>query len=219
MEIAPRTRNSWMKRVATFVGGDTGIWRVTKMKAVAGPPLKRVDRIAVIEGNLAALPVGGKCYPPDDIQSSWSGLSRNLISFINDTSRRIVNTMARCMQTRKTAKAGSVTLFEPKVKVASQSVFYAWRTHDGTCASGCGVSRTRVAEIVFGIEIVEWDLCSACISRTGFLEYFNSLPSATSREAEEIRILLGISNETFQRAARTPTIMVGDTTAEANSWR
>jgi len=60
MEIAPRTRNSWKKRVATFVGGDTGIWRVTNTKAVAGPPLKRVDRIEVVEGNLAALPSGGK---------------------------------------------------------------------------------------------------------------------------------------------------------------
>jgi hypothetical protein len=127
--------------------------------------------------------------------------------------------MARCMQARKTAGVGAVTLFEPKVKVASQSVFYALHARDGTCASGCGVSQTRVAEIVFGIEIVEWDLCSACLSRTGFLEYFNSLPSATPREAEEIRILLGISNETFERAARTPTTMVGDTTAEANSWR
>src|SRR5438094_3386553 len=121
--------------------------------------------------------------------------------------------MTRCMQAQKTAGLGAVTPLEPKVKVAPQSVFYALHTCRGTCASGCGVSRTRVAEIVFGIEIVEWDLCSACISRTGFLEYFNSLPSATSREAEDIRILLGISNETFQRAARTPTIMVGVTTA------
>ena len=127
--------------------------------------------------------------------------------------------MARCMQARKTAGVGAVTLLEPKVKVASQSVFYALRTRDGTCASGCGVSQTRVAEIVFGIEIVEWDLCSVCLSRTGFLEYFNSLPSATPREAEEVKILLGVSNETFERAARAPTTMVGDTTAEANSWR
>jgi hypothetical protein len=112
-----------------------------------------------------------------------------------------------------------VTLLKPKVKVASQSVFYALRTHYGTCASGCGVSQTRVAEIVFGIEIVEWDLCSACLSRTGFLEYFNSLPPATQREAEEVKILLGISNETFEKTARTPTTMVGDTTAEANSRR
>jgi len=60
MAIATRTRNSWMKRVATFVGGDTGIWRVTNTKVVAGPPLKRVNRIEVIEGNLAALPSGAK---------------------------------------------------------------------------------------------------------------------------------------------------------------
>jgi hypothetical protein len=86
-----------------------------------------------------------------------------------------------------------VTPLEPIVKVAPQSVFYALRSSEGTCASGCGVSQTRVAEIVFGIEIVEWNLCSTCLSRTGFLEYFNSLPPATPREAEEMKILLGIS--------------------------
>ena len=90
----------------------------------------------------------------------------------------------------------------PKVKVAPRSVFYALRSSEGTCASGCGVSNTRVAEIVFGIEIVEWDLCSSCLSRTGFLEYFNSLPPATIREAEEMKILLGISNETLERQNR-----------------
>ena len=95
----------------------------------------------------------------------------------------------------ETAGFGAVTGLEPKVRVASQSVFYALHTRDGTCASGCGVSQTRVAEIVFGVEIVEWDLCSACLSRTGFLEYFNSLASATLREAEEVKILLGISTE------------------------
>jgi hypothetical protein len=96
-----------------------------------------------------------------------------------------------------------VTLFEPKVKVASQSVFYALHTLDGACASGCGVSQIHIAEIVFGVEIVEWDLCSVCLSRTGFFEYFNSLPSATPREAEEVNILLGISNGTFERQNRT----------------
>jgi len=96
-----------------------------------------------------------------------------------------------------------VTPFEPKVKVASQSVFYSLRTLDGTCASGCGGSQIHVAEIVFGVEIVEWDLCSVCLSRTGFIEYFNSLPSATSREAEEVKILLGISNRTFEKTNRT----------------
>ena len=99
--------------------------------------------------------------------------------------------MTMYMQARKTA--------EPKVKVAAQSVFYALRTRNGTCESGCGVSQTRVAEIVFGIEIVEWDLCSACLSRIGFLEYFSSLPCATPREAEEIKILLGISSDTLER--------------------
>ena len=101
--------------------------------------------------------------------------------------------MTRCMQARKTAGVGGVTPLEPKVKVAPQSVFYALRTSNGTCASGCGASQTCVAEIVFGIEIVEWDLCPVCLSRTGFLEYFNSLASATPREAEEIKILLGVS--------------------------
>jgi hypothetical protein len=96
-----------------------------------------------------------------------------------------------------------VTPFEPKVKVASQRVFYALRGLEGTCASGCGVSQIHIAEIVFGVEIVEWDLCSVCLSRTGFLEYFNSLPSATPREAEEVRILLGISNATFEKQNRT----------------
>lgn len=92
-----------------------------------------------------------------------------------------------------------MTLLEPKVKVALQSVFYALRSSEGTCASGCGVSQIRVAEIVFGIEIVEWDLCPTCLSQTGFLEYFNSLPSATLREAEEMKILLGIPNEKLER--------------------
>jgi hypothetical protein len=101
---------------------------------------------------------------------------------------------------------GGVTPFEPKVKVASQSVFYALRTLDGTCESGCGLSQIHVAEIVFGVEIVEWDLCSVCLSRTGFLEYFNSLPSATPREAEEVSKLLGISNGTFERQNQTTPI-------------
>src|SRR5438309_12041565 len=102
------------------------------------------------------------------------------------------------MQALKTAGLGAVTPLEPKVKVAPQSVFYALHTRDGTCASGCGVSQTGVAEIVFGVEIVEWDLCSACLSRTGFFEYFNSLPSPTPREAEVFTILLATSYPTVK---------------------
>jgi hypothetical protein len=109
------------------------------------------------------------------------------------------------MKALKTVALGGVTLLEPKVRVASQSVFYALHTREGTCESRCGASQTRVAEIVFGVEIVEWDLCFGCLSQTGFLEYFNSLPSASPREAEEVKMLLGISNETFEvhdRASR-----------------
>jgi hypothetical protein len=102
------------------------------------------------------------------------------------------------MKALKTAGLGAGTQVEPKIKVASQSVFYALHTRDGTCESRCGASQTHVAEIVFGVEIVEWDLCSICLSRTGFLEYFKALPSATPREAMEVKILLGISNETFE---------------------
>src|SRR5437899_13106048 len=54
---------------------------------------------------------------------------------------------------------GAGTLLEPKVKVASQSVLYALRTRDGSCASGWGVSQARVDEVVCGIKLVEWHLC------------------------------------------------------------
>jgi hypothetical protein len=110
------------------------------------------------------------------------------------------------MKALKAATLGAVSPLEPMVKVASQSVFYALHTRDGTCESRCGASQTRVAEIVFGVEIVEWDLCSTCLSRTGFLEYFNSLASATPREAEEVKILLGIANETFETQNRAAPI-------------
>jgi hypothetical protein len=111
--------------------------------------------------------------------------------------------MARCEQGSENLQHDCATPFEPEVKTATQSVFYALRTLDGTCESCCGVSQTHIAEVVFGVEIVEWDLCSVCLARTGFLEYFNSLPSATSREAEEVKILLGISNRTFESQNRT----------------
>src|SRR5947209_20254212 len=93
----------------------------------------------------------------------------------------------------------AVTPLEPTVKVAPQSVFYVLHTSDGTCASGGGVSQTGVAEIVFGVEIVEWDLCSACLSRLVFLEYFNSIRSCTSREAKAIKNFVDISNQTLER--------------------
>jgi hypothetical protein len=115
----------------------------------------------------------------------------------------IASTMTRSEQGSENFRLDGVKPFETEVRIGAQSVFYALRALDGTCESGCGDSQIHVAEIVFGVEIVEWDLCSVCLSRTGFLEYFNSLPSATSREAEEVKILLGISNRTFESQNRT----------------
>jgi len=47
-------------RTATFIGGTTGPWEVVKMETVAGPPLEKVTRLAIFEGNLAALPNDGR---------------------------------------------------------------------------------------------------------------------------------------------------------------
>src|SRR5690242_17471588 len=109
------------------------------------------------------------------------------------------------MKAPKTADQRAVAPLEPSVKVASQTVFYALHTRDGTCESRCGASQTHVAEIVVGLEIVEWDLCYGCLSQTGFLVYFTILPSARPREVAEVKILLEVSNETFElqnRASR-----------------
>jgi len=45
--------------VVTFIGGATGPWQVVKMDAVVGPTLEQVTRLAISEGNLAALPSEG----------------------------------------------------------------------------------------------------------------------------------------------------------------
>lgn len=48
-----------MDRIFNFVGGDSGPWRVTSIKPVAGDSLSRVDRLAVVGGD-ATLPLGGR---------------------------------------------------------------------------------------------------------------------------------------------------------------
>ena len=48
------------ERMATFIGGATGPWQVVKMDTVVGPPLEKVARLAISEGNLAALPSEGR---------------------------------------------------------------------------------------------------------------------------------------------------------------
>jgi len=49
-----------IERMATFIGGATGPWQVAKMDAVVGPPLEKVARLTIFEGNLAALPKEGR---------------------------------------------------------------------------------------------------------------------------------------------------------------
>ena len=47
-------------RMMTFVGGDRGAWQVVRMDTITGAPLEEVHRIALIDGHLASLPIGGK---------------------------------------------------------------------------------------------------------------------------------------------------------------
>jgi chlorite dismutase len=44
-----------------FHGGDAGPWRIRRMVALAGPPLPRVERLAIAEG-LAAAPMGAAAW-------------------------------------------------------------------------------------------------------------------------------------------------------------
>lgn len=47
-------------RLFTFVGGKTGSWLVTDVKAVIGEPLAMVERLEIINGAGPAPPVGAK---------------------------------------------------------------------------------------------------------------------------------------------------------------
>ncbi len=49
--------NEWM---ANFVGGSKGSWRVIRIEAVSGPPLERVERLAVHAGIRPTLPKGAR---------------------------------------------------------------------------------------------------------------------------------------------------------------
>lgn len=46
-----------MPQAATFVGGRKGVWKVTSMETINGPPLEKVQRLEVIGGLMA------KVYP------------------------------------------------------------------------------------------------------------------------------------------------------------
>lgn len=41
-------------RLFSFVGGDTGPWRVTRSSAIIGEPLRAVARVDVVSGAVAA---------------------------------------------------------------------------------------------------------------------------------------------------------------------
>ena len=47
-------------RVFTFAGGETGVWRVVAMNAVAGAPLPGIPRLNVAAGSVSPQPPGTK---------------------------------------------------------------------------------------------------------------------------------------------------------------
>ena len=47
-------------RLFTFAGGETGVWRVVRMDAVAGAPLPGIPRLDVAAGSVSPQPLGTK---------------------------------------------------------------------------------------------------------------------------------------------------------------
>jgi chlorite dismutase len=47
-------------QAATFVGGRKGVWKVTGMETINGPPLEKIQRLEVISGLMAKVPSGAK---------------------------------------------------------------------------------------------------------------------------------------------------------------
>lgn len=47
-------------RLFTFAGGETGVWRVVRMDAVAGAPLHGIPRLDVAAGSVSPQPLGTK---------------------------------------------------------------------------------------------------------------------------------------------------------------
>jgi chlorite dismutase len=45
---------------ATFVGGRKGVWKVTGIETITGPPLEKVQQLEVIGGLMAKVPSGAK---------------------------------------------------------------------------------------------------------------------------------------------------------------
>ncbi len=49
-----------MPQAATFVGGRKGVWKVTGMETINGPPLERAERLEVVGGLMSKVPPGAK---------------------------------------------------------------------------------------------------------------------------------------------------------------
>lgn len=47
-------------QAATFVGGRKGVWKVTGMETISGPPLEKVQRLEIVGGLRAKVPVGAR---------------------------------------------------------------------------------------------------------------------------------------------------------------
>ena len=47
-------------RMFSFVGGDTGSWRIVRMDTIVGTPLERVTNLEVFNSNVESLPSGSK---------------------------------------------------------------------------------------------------------------------------------------------------------------
>jgi Chlorite dismutase len=47
-------------QAATFVGGRKGVWKVTSMETIDGPPLEKVQRLEIVGGLIPKVPPGAK---------------------------------------------------------------------------------------------------------------------------------------------------------------
>jgi Chlorite dismutase len=56
------TERSTVPQVATFVGGGKGVWKVTGMETINGPPLEQVKRLDVVGGLAVKVPPGTKWF-------------------------------------------------------------------------------------------------------------------------------------------------------------
>jgi chlorite dismutase len=54
------TKRSMVAQAATFVGGREGVWKVTAMKTINGPPLEQVQRLDIVSDLTIKASLGAK---------------------------------------------------------------------------------------------------------------------------------------------------------------